>query len=350
MSPDWTRFLANEAVEPESAGREGHARRGIDTCVVCDLPGYGLIEASGPDATAFLHGQLSSDVQALKLGRSQLATYNSPKGRVLATLLLWPSSAGYILQLPAGLASSLCKRLSMFVLRAEVRLERIDERYIRVGVAGPRATQALRASDMTVPEAELDVVSDPFSVGPDGQSDWLLKLPGERYQLVVSDPQRAIALWRRLRSAGAVPADEASWQWWGILSGIAEVGPETQDQFVPQMLNYDVLGGISFTKGCYPGQEIVARTQYRGEIKRRTWLLHVDAQGAPVPAQPIHAAGAAGQAVGAVVIAAPAPDGGFDTLACLHTDLADGVELRLGAPDGPRLERRDLPYSLPAAR
>jgi folate-binding Fe-S cluster repair protein YgfZ len=115
------------------------------------------------------------------------------------------------------------------------------------------------------------------------------------------------------------------------------------------MLNYELLGAVSFTKGCYPGQENVARTQYRGEIKRRTWLLHGDRPDVPAPGQAIFGAQSE-QAAGTVLAAAPARQGGFDALACMHTELAAAGELRLGAQPGAALTRLALPYALPATR
>jgi folate-binding protein YgfZ len=181
-------------------------------------------------------------------------------------------------------------------------------------------------------------------------ADYALRLPGMRYQLVFSDTERAVGLWQRLRSAGAQVGTGAAWQWASVGSGIAEIVAETQDQFVLQMLNYDLLGGVSFTKGCYPGQEIVARSQYRGEIKRRTLLLHAQTEDAPVPAQPVYAVRSTPQPVGTVLGAAAAPGGGFDVLACVHLDLAENSELRLDRADGAALERLELPYALPASR
>ena len=346
---DWAQFLAMQALAPApSAAGAIEGLQASRSCVMSDLSGYGLIEASGADAESFLHAQLSSDVRALGPERCQLATYNSPKGRVLATLLLWRSGDGFLLQVPAAVAASLAKRLSLFILRSKVRLTPAGDRLIRFGLTGAKAGEVLRQAGLAAPTADFGLVNRTAGANP-MQPGALLRLPGERYELVADGADQAIALWRRLCEAGAAADGEAAWQWRAIRSGIADIVPETQDQFVPQMLNYDLLGGVSFTKGCYPGQEIVARTQYRGGIKRRTWLLHTDAEDPPVPAQPIHASGAA-QAVGTVLCAAAAPDGGYDALACMHTELAEAAELRLGGEHGPALRRLALPYDLPAAR
>jgi folate-binding protein YgfZ len=344
----WAQFLASQAADRAEASTASELRHMPSGCVVCDLTAhYGLIEATGPDARAFLHGQLSSDLDTLGPDRAQLSTYSSPKGRVLATLLLWRSADDLVLQLPAAIVASIAKRLSMFVLRSKLRLT-VSERYIRLGVAGDQAAATLQAAGYAVPETDFALVA--LDAAGATAPDRLLRLPGGRYELVVSDPARAIESWQRLCSGGAQGGNGAAWQWASIRSGIADIVTETQDQFVLQMLNYDVLEGVSFTKGCYPGQEIVARTQYRGEIKRRTWLLHSQSGEEPVAAQPIYAGGSPEQPIGTVLGAAAAPAGGFDALACVHLDLAAGNDLRLGSVDGPPLQRLPLPYALPAPR
>src|SRR5690606_32490838 len=136
---------------------------------------------------------------------------------------------------------------------------------------GPGARDALAAAGFTPPDTDFDLTSRGSHAA---LGDQLLRLPGERYLLVSGTLGSAIEAWKGLRAAGAQPGAGHAWQWLGVRSGIADIVSETQDQFVAQMLNYDLLGGVSFTKGCYPGQEIVARTQYRGEIKRRTLLFH----------------------------------------------------------------------------
>jgi folate-binding protein YgfZ len=288
---------------------------------------------------------LSSDVAALGADRVQLSTYSSPKGRVLATLLLWRSAEGFLLQLPGSTAASIAKRLSMFVLRSKVRIAP-SARFIRLGLAGASAAQILAAAEVALPDADFGLVV----AGAPNAPDWVLRLPGTRYELIFSDAGRAAALWQRLCSAGARIGNGTAWRWASIRSGIADIVAETQDQFVLQMLNYDLLGGVSFNKGCYPGQEIVARTQYRGETRRRTLLLHAQSQEPPAAGQTVHVVRSPDQPVGMVLSAAAAPGGGFDALACVHLDLADNSELRLGAIDGPALQRLNLPYALPAGR
>jgi tRNA-modifying protein YgfZ len=262
-------------------------------------------------------------------------------------MLLWRSAEGFLSQVPATLTEPLHKRLSMFILRSKVRATVASERYIRIGVAGPNAEQMLAAVGLTPPPDAFALASGQRWSDGAGIVDYVLRLPGERFELLVANVDTATALWTALRDAGAMPAGTAPWRWLTVRSGVAEIVPETQDQFVAQMLNLELVGAISFTKGCYPGQEIVARTQYRGEIKRRSFVAHLESDTTPAPASAIYAADHPDQAIGAVVMAAPAPAGGFDALVCVHVDLARQGELHLGHPDGARIQLLELPYPLP---
>jgi len=351
MHESWQRFLAeSSAGELESAASKHRDHAGLRAATVgvflCDLSGYALCSAVGPDAESFLHGQLSNDVQALKPGRAQLAAYNTPKGRMLASLLLWRMPEGFLLQFPGSIAAGLIKRLSMFVLRAKVKLADAGTQYVRIGIGGPQAARLLADCGTPLPDQDYDLL--PAAMDAAAGTRQVLRLPGGRYELLYSDLAAAMHDWTAL-AAKATVATDAPWRWLGVRSGIADIEADTQDKYVPQMLNLELVGGVSFTKGCYPGQEIVARAQYRGEIKRRMFLAHLDAAEPPALGQDIVAAGERAQAVGSVAASAPAPGGGYDILACLHLDLAHNADLHLGAAEGPRLAPEPLPYSLPQA-
>ncbi len=319
------------------------------SAMVCDLSTYGLIAFKGPDAVPFLHGQLSSDVQALTTDACQLATYNSPKGRVLSTLLLWRDTDGILVQAPAAVAEAMHKRLSMYILRSKVRATLENDRFVRLGVGGPNVFTILDRLGLNCPPADFGVTRAQSTVTASStlEIDFLLRLPGHRIELLIRDADAAIGIWKALEASGAAPAGTAAWRWLTVRSGIPEVVAETQDQFVAQMLNLELIGAVSFNKGCYPGQEIVARTQYRGEIKRRAFLMHTSSELEPAPGEGIFAAEAPEQAVGTVLMAAPSPEGGTDMLACLHVDLTRRGVLRLGNPNGPAIESLALPYKLP---
>lgn len=343
MHPDWRAYLTSQGARADSgrvtdfgdpAGEREATRR--DT-VIADLSGYGLLRASGPDAQAFLHGQLSSDVRGLSPNQAQHSSYNTAKGRMLASFLLWREGEDYVLQLAAELAEPIRRRLAMFILRAKVQIEDLSDVRVRLGVAGPDAGRLLASRFGSLPEADLGVVQ--------AEEATLIRFGLQRFELV-SPPEQAPVLWEGLRTA-ARPVGFPCWEWLQIRAGIPLVTAATQEQLVPQMANLDALGGISFRKGCYPGQEIVARTHYLGKLKRRLCLAHLDAEAAPVPGDALYGPDAEGQASGIVVNAAPAPGGGYDLLVVLQQGGAQAGEVRWKAPDGPRLELLPLPYPVP---
>lgn len=343
----WRDFMANDGAQTTTERARAALLAAAEGAVLCDLSHYGLIAFEGPDAEAFLHGQLSSDVRALARDRCQLAAYNTPKGRVLGILLLWRIDGGLLAQCPGVLAEPLRRRLSMFILRSKLRASAADDRYVSIGIGGPGAGALLRILGLGPPDGDFGLLRDlTLHAGADWRVDCLLRLPGGRYVALCADVGAATTLWSALRARGAVVAGPNVWSWLGVRSGIPEVLPPTQEQFIPQMLNLERLGAVSFSKGCYPGQEIVARTQYLGEIKRRLYRLHADQQNPPEPATPVYAPMLGEQAAGMVVNAAAAPDNGCALLACLRADAASaGADLRLASPNGPRLTLLDSAVS-----
>jgi hypothetical protein len=306
--------------------------------IVTRLPGTAILDVSGPDARAFLQGQFSNDVDALAPGTAQWSTYNSPKGRMLATPLLWRRPGDdredrFRIAIAADLAEAVRKRLSMYVLRSKVVIAAATLEV--VGIGGPGAAAALRtALGLEVSSLRVAPVGDGEAVG----------LPDGRVLLAVPPPETE-ALVARLASV-ATPADERAWRWLGLRAGVVEVRLATQEKHIAQTANWEVVGGVSFTKGCYPGQEIVARIQHLGFLKERAHPFRVDAP-PPEPNTRIYLAGT-DQTAGLVVDAVAVPGGGSDLIAVVHLVALEG-DLRLGAPDGPALERLPLPYTLPVS-
>jgi hypothetical protein len=283
----------------------------------------GLIGVSGADAAAFLQGQLTNDVHELDTGRAQLSAYCTPQGRILATLLVWRAGNAYLLQLPRELSDGIRTRLRRYVLRARVEVVDASASAVLLGLGGPGAAGLLGNLFGQSPAEPMAIthVSDAT----------LICLGTDLFELAV-EPQRATAVWDRL-AQHATPAGTPGWQWRLIGAPIPVVTAPTQEQFVPQMANLEQLGAVNFSKGCYPGQEVVARSQYRGEVKRRLFRFHAELPTA-APGQPLYSGEVSGQAVGVVVNAAPAPSGGLDLLAVVRIDQAGSSSLRLGAPDG----------------
>ena len=310
-----------------------------DAAVVCDLAPLRVIAISGADAAVFLQGQLSADINGLSPGACRYASFNSPKGRMLANFVLWREQAigEFRLLLPADIAAPVAKRLTMYTLRSKVTLSDVSSETIRLGIGGPEGAAALRAA--------LGVAPAPFATLIAGTAT-VLGLPGPRF--VVLMPLATAEATRAQFLGHAAPAAFDVWQWLTIRAGVPVVTAATQDAFVAQMANMDILGGIDFKKGCYTGQEIIARMQYLGRLKERTFLLHVDVPLAS-PGDRIFSAAFAEQPCGTVVNAAPAPNGGCDLLAVLQVAAAERGDARLGAPDGPPLTALPLPYPIPSA-
>jgi hypothetical protein len=308
-----------------------------DDTIVCDLSHLGTITATGADAEAFLQGQLSNDVRQLGDGRAQFSSYNTPKGRMLACLLAYRAGAAICLQLPRDLVEPIRKRLAMFVLRSKVQLADATDARVRLGIAGTDAVAIVASAMGCTPGAVMSVTRADAAIA--------IRLPGERVQ-IVAEPDAALPLWDEL-AVRARPVGTSVWEWLEIRAGIPVITAATQDLFVPQMVNFELVGGVSFEKGCYPGQEIVARTHYLGKSKRRMYLAHVDCQAAPAPGSGLYSRDLENQASGTVVNAAAAPGGGFDVLAVIQTASAESQPIHLGAPDGPVLGFEPLPYRVP---
>jgi tRNA-modifying protein YgfZ len=305
-----------------------------------------LIQFAGEDAQSFLQGQLTCDVSKAGSPAAAVATYGgycNPKGRMLASFLLWrDNSGGYLMQLPSALRAGIQKRLAMYTLRAKITLAAdASDSFVRMGVAGCHAKALI--------QGVLGEIS-PLPLGVrQGERGSVISLSEERFELIIAH-KNAVAVWQGLTKR-ARPVGAVCWDWLNIRAGIPVILPETQEQFVPQMLNLDAIGGVSFQKGCYPGQEIVARTQYLGKIKRRTYLAGIKVEPGSA-AMPIRAgdelfcADMGDQSSGTVVNAAPSPGGGYDVLAVLQISSAEASEIHWTSPDGPALEIVPLPYAV----
>ncbi len=271
---------------------------------VAKLDQYGLLQVSGEDARAFLHAQLTNDIEQLTPGVARYAGWCSAKGRLLATFLVMPCTGGFLLQLSRDLVPAVLKRLSMFVLRSRVKISDVTGEWLQYGL-----WEVLPGGDLAVRQAEGRI-----EVGIDGK----------RTLLIAKTPQSADT------AAEGWALDE-------IRAGRPLILQSTQDQFVPQMVNLELAGGVDFKKGCYPGQEIVARAQYRGAVKRRMVRL----RGATLrPGQELFSDDAPGQASGSVVNAA-----GDESLAVLQVSALEAKAPIRTQPQAAALEVLPLPYS-----
>lgn len=330
MLSDWNEFLRGQAVGADPAADLAAARDGL---IMADLSHWGLLALAGEEAQTFLHGQITNDLRGLTPDKAVFAAYCSAKGRMLANFLVFKRGSDILVMLPEALREAIQKRLSMFIMRAKVKARDAGGEWVRLGLSGPGAEAVLTEAIGLAPAAQLMAVAH-------AEQAFAVRLGDARFDLFVA-PAQAPAVWQTL-AAKARPVAAAAWDWLMVDAGIPAILPQTQDQFVPQMANMVELGGVNFQKGCYPGQEIVARSQYLGTQKRRMYLAHVDAEAAP--GQAVFSAALGTQAAGMVVNAAAAPGGGHDILAVMQISSFESGDVRLGAPDGARLEFRTLPY------
>jgi hypothetical protein len=297
----------------------------------------GVIRVRGADAASFLQGQLTNDFGTLGLSQARLAAWCSAKGRMLASFVGFKRSHEEIwLATRADVLPATLKRLRMFVLRAKAQLDDGEAGIALIGLAGSNAAEWLKRA---APEAASMPVWTQCRAGEAS----VVRLPdaaGRPRWLWAGDVAASNAV------LGALPSISlAAWDWLEVHSGIAPIVAATAEAFVPQMLNYELVGGVDFKKGCYPGQEVVARSQYRGTIKRRTALLHADA---PMqPGQEVWWSGDAAQPSGLVAAAAEALGGGHDALVEVKLAALDEGSLHLGSIDGPTLYVLPLPYAVP---
>ena len=319
------------------------ARAALHGDVITDLGSRALIAASGADAAALLQGQLTNDIEKVTGTRSQLSAWCSVKGRVLALFRIWRSGEVYYLEMPADLLESVLTRLRRYVLRAAVLLEdRSRDSAIRIGVSGTRVAESMREVFGPLPGSPDETRPFPGAT--------IIRLRGEtpRFQICASF-DRATALWERCRRS-ATPVADSAWTLLDIRAGVASIPATLSERFLPQMLNLQALNGLSFSKGCYSGQEVVARAQYLGRLKRRLYRATVRTSAPVSPGDGLYLTrDEGGTPVGAVVNAEPSEDPeAWEMLAVLGIEAARSGDVRLHHVLGPLIECRTLPYPLDA--
>lgn len=332
MNPHWRSFLESTEGVFDSDSTEllnfgdatGELLAAKQQTVVVPLTHLGLIEATGDEAKAFLHSQFTSDINHLADGQAQHAGWCSAKGRMQASFVVWRQGERYLLALAADLQEATQKRLQMFVLRAKVKLAAQTDSTVMLGLSGPQATEALA-------DAGLPCPTDAMSAA-ETNGCAVIRLDASRFMIVAPESAMA-ALWQKL-SVKARPAGLPAWRWLDIQSAFPLVTLATKEEFVPQMADFEKIGGVSFHKGCYPGQEIVARTQYLGKVKRH--LFRLSSAQALKAGDVLHSPDNPDQSCGMIMTAAPSPAGGYEALAVVQSNFAGNV--RLGSLEGPSVQ------------
>ena len=313
------------------------ARGGIGN--IGALPQYGLLLMQGEDAISFLHSQLTNDIKSLATGHACLAGYCTPKGRLLASMVVWKSKDEIFLQLPVAIMPEFHKRLHMFIMRAKVTIKNSSDSTSILGISDHLS--ALNTSDRNGVSLLTTWLGTWFPELPDAPYKLVTNTAGTllrvadacgkpRYQWIATTEQARQALALGVEQFGQLSPEV--WDWTEIQSGTPHILPQTKEKFVPQMVNYDVINAVNFRKGCYPGQEIVARSQYLGKQKRRMVLASIESSSVEAGDE-VFASTDPGQPCGTIVNAQPgytltasgltAKPGTSDCLIVLKTDITD---------------------------
>ena len=298
---------------------------------VAALTHLGVIRAVGADAAAFLQGQLTQDLANMGFDTARLAAFCNAKGRMQASFVVFKrknneTADEFLMVCSADILAQTLKRLSLFVLRSKVKLSDASADFVLYGLVGD-------AINLGAGCARIHWSKHDF----EGQNKVFL-YPGAGFERVLCCSPTGLP-----PPAGAdLPL--STWHWLAVQSGIAMISLPIFEAFVPQMLNYESVGGVSFKKGCYPGQEVVARSQFRGTLKRRAYVAHGLAQAAV--GQAVFHDSDAEQPCGMVAACAPNPFGGFDAIVSMQTSAALGGVLTLDGSQGAALQLLPLPYPL----
>ncbi|WP_215777298.1 folate-binding protein YgfZ [Paludibacterium sp. B53371] len=297
--------------------------------VVCSLSQFRLLRVTGEEAGSFLQGQLSNDVRLLNGSNAQYTGYSSAKGRLLASFLLWQFGEDYYLLVASDLAETIARRLAMFILRSKVKLTICDD-WVLSGLNGADAESWLSQQGHVIPESPLQLTAAV-------PGTMLLRLRHGAL-LLLSPAQGGVVL-----PQAGLPVEPEVWSLLDIAAGVPWISLAVQDEFVGQMVNLDLIDAISFTKGCYPGQEIIARTRYLGKIKRR--MLKIRLPGEAVSGAPLYCQSMGDQSVGTIVNVAREQPGFSLALAVIQLSTIDeGIYLDKALSQ--KIEIQSLPYSV----
>ena len=325
---NWNDLLREDTPDQTTAKTDG---------TLTALTSLGLIRVQGEDARDFLQGQLTNDIQAVTAKQAQLSAWCTPKGRMLALMLVFQQGDDLYLQLPRERIEAVLKRLRMFVMRSRVILSDTSDELPIMALGGNCIAELLD-----------DVPEDNFA---SRQSAGLsvIRFPGKQPLVQVIGEADALAPIREKAAMTATAAGDSWWRLQNIRSGIPAIYDATAEAFIPQMLNLDLLGGISFNKGCYTGQEVVARMKYLGQIKRRMYLARFMTATEPGPGDKLFSAHSkSAQGAGKIVDVQPSPAGGWEALVAAETSSVEAGDMRLGGAEGAVLEIQPPPYGLQA--
>ena len=338
MNTNWQDFLGtsgariNQGIVTDFGDLPTELVAARESTIISPLTHLGLIECAGEDAKSFLHNQVTSDINHLPPASAQHSAWCTAKGRMLASFIFYRDATevtSYRALLSSDLISAIQKRFQMFVLRSKVIVSDLSAAHELIGLSGPQSEAALEAAALPVPIKAMDTASSAKGT--------VIRLDSCRF-IIVTSSDEVCSLWTQLTKQ-ARPAGTPVWFWLDCQAGIPLITEATKEAFVPQMANFDKIGGVSFHKGCYPGQEIVARTQYLGKVKRH--LYRIQSPSKMSPGALIFARDNPEHSCGMVSNCAPAPDGGYAALAVIQENFITET-LYLDELNGPELSKIEL--------
>lgn len=337
MNSDWNTYLqSNGHLTNIAASADNHK---ADTAtILCELSQFSLIVIAGNDAAKFMQGRFTNDVNLIDENTSQMNAFCNNKGRMIANFRTFKYQGNYFLSIKNDLAEISIQHLQKYILRAHVAIQDVSDQLIAIGISGENATELL-SSYIDDLRQEVDSVSH--------NADYIaVRVAGRqpRYEVFCS-LEHAKTLWQTLSQQAEV-VNPSVWDYLNIHAGLPFIDADTSEEFVPQMANMDLINGVSFTKGCYTGQEIIARMHYLGKLKKRCYKIHVDSETKPANGDKLFAENAtAGQNTGAIIQSEKNPESGYDALAVIQ--IADAqANLFVHDADGPKVTIEELPYGL----
>jgi folate-binding protein YgfZ len=335
MNDEWQIFLSDHS---QVLDKQNTPETDLDKTYLCNLAELGIIKASGEDASGFLHGQFTNDLNLVGPTLSQLSSYCNPKGRMLAIFRVFKIDDDYYLILRRDVLEAVLKKLTMFKLMAKVELTDVSDELVLFGIAGPDTESILKENKISIPtDADHSIRENETTA---------IRIPSESSRLLfISTPENAVSIWKSL-SEKTIQTNSNIWELHNIHSGIAQVTAETSEAFIPQMVNLELIGGVNFQKGCYPGQEIVARTHYLGKPNRRMYRISINTITDILPGTNIFSTKDGEQPVGKIVSSKLSSNDNSNALAVLRTAKENDNELHLESLTGPKITTLKLPYSL----
>ena len=341
MNNVWQEFLASKGALLKNDSLKGFEPFdgpyfSKDETYLCDLSTLGVIKANGEEAQSFLHGQFTNDLNQVDIETSQLSGYCNAKGRLISIFRVFKHSESYLILLRKDVLDNTLKKLNMFKLMAKVEITDATDEFVVFGLAGNNTKSILKNNSIDFPETKNQCLDN---------NEYIISHVDEHRALIIAHPEKAIELWDLFEN-NTVSRNYNIWKLYDIQNGIPEITEETFESFIPQMVNLELIDGVNFQKGCYPGQEIVARTHYLGKPNRRMYKAEILAEENFLPGTNIYSKEEGEQAVGKIVSSVRYTRDNVNALIVLRTEKDNNNDLNIGSLSGPIASIGKLPYGL----